>query len=222
MSIPESQDDKRVVNLELHEGLPNGIKLAQKSKPATKEALGNSTPVNSIQASVGAPSKSHTTEDDKMEDESYIRAVEGNIEGSRSEDGKFVSFIKENITFFIAFSMLNFTMAVLLTLLCFIFPNAIGNAKDAAGYARDWAKPKLDAGINFGLSLPKLGLGAMKFGGKVGLDAMKTGGTNASEIFFRPFSWTWRFLKCFGTCSRLDVPRIPLWLSCMVNCFKKK
>jgi len=106
--------------------------------------------------------------------------------------------------------MLNVAIAILLTLFCFIFPNALRNAKDAAGNAKDWAKEKLVAGFNLGLGWPKSVLDGMKYlsihvGGMWG--AMKVESTHVGEKVLNPFKWTWRFLKCVGTCLGLAIPR---------------
>jgi len=115
-------------------------------------------------------------------------------------------------------------LAVLITVFCFIFPNAFGNAKASVGRARDWALPKIDAGINFGLELPSLGMNGVKIGG---------------SFLAHPFNWMWSFLSCVGKCFGLGIPKfnislpkwigipkfnisLPIWMTCTFNCFKRE
>merc|ERR1711981_885202 len=118
---------------------------------------------------------------------------EGNDRHYLKQEGNFISFVTDHAAFFIVLSILNFTLAVLITVFCFIFPNAFGNAKASVGRARDWALPKIDAGIKFGLELPSLGMNGVKIGG---------------SFLAHPFNWLWSFLSCVGKCFGLRIPKI--------------
>merc|ERR1711894_375724 len=145
-----------------------------------------------------------------MQEQRIEKQMEINKERSREDDyspntnGRVKSLLTENAIFFVTVGILNFTMAVLITTFCFIFPNAFKNIKLSIGKAWDWLKLKLDSGVTLGLELPNLGIRAVK-------------------VAASPFTWMWRFLGCVGKCFGVSMPRItmPRWVNCILECFKK-
>jgi len=137
------------------------------------------------------------------------------------EESNIAHFVTNHAAFFIALSIVNFTLAVLITLFCFIFPGAYENIKISVGKARDWTISKIEVGVTYGHELPT-----------IGMDIVQKGTSFVSH----PFNWTWRFLNCIGNCLGLKLPsfswnlillymprcelRIPKWFHCIFNCFK--
>lgn len=141
------------------------------------------------------------------------------------EDTSIDNFVSNHAAFFVALSIVNFTLAVLITLFCFVFPGAYGHIEAALGKARDWTSSKIEAGVTYGQELPYIGKN------------MAQKGTTYLSL---PFNWMWRFLGCMGRCFGLKMPSInlsvasvymhmprlrasmPKWFSCLLNCFKSE
>ena len=115
----------------------------------------------------------------------YKEVVEEINSRGMAEKGKFTSFIANHAVFFIAISAINVTLAVLITMACFIFPDLIGNVKLTFENAWMWIKLKIRVGIYFGVA----------------------GGSK----FALPFHWLWRFLTCVGKCLGIGLPNVPHW-----------
>merc|ERR1711894_76044 len=134
---------------------------------------------------------------DPMQEQRVESILEINDERSRDAyhnqniNGRIASLLRKNAAFFVAVSILNFLMAVLITIFCFIFPNAFENVKLSLGKAWGWLKLKFDSGISYGLELPNLGMRVIKVGAS-------------------PFDWMWRFLGCVGKCFGISLPSITM------------
>ena len=73
--------------------------------------------------------------------------LESTNDKEKVEDTIIANFVSNHAAFFIALSIVNFTLAVLITLFCFVFPGAYGHIKSTLGKARDWFSSKIEAGI---------------------------------------------------------------------------
>merc|ERR1712048_380528 len=109
------------------------------------------------------------------------------------DDSMIAKFVANHAVIFIALSIINFTLAVLITLFCFVFPGAYENIKSEIGKARDWTISKVELGVTYGQELPNVGLNYAQKG---------------IEVFSSPFSWMWRFLNCIGKCFGLQMPDV--------------
>lgn len=133
-------------------------------------------------------------------------------ERNRNSDGALISFVKSNPVVFGVFDILTLIVAMLITLLCFLFPKTFTNVNQGVVDLKNWAKPKLNAGINLGISMPNLAITKLKI----------LAGAKAAGKCTVPFGWIWCFVSCIGKCLGLSLPGIPKWMTCIINCFKDK
>jgi len=150
-----------------------------------------------------------------------ISQLESNSYDDKPEESNIAHFVSNHSAFFIALSIVNFTLAVLITLFCFIFPGAYENIKISVGKARDWTLSRIEVGVTYGHELPNFGMNIVQKG---------------TSFISHPFNWMWRFLNYVGNCFGLKIPSIswglislhmpkceqamPKWFCCMLNCFK--
>jgi len=149
--------------------------------------------------------------------------LEPEVTKQRTDDSSIANFVANHAAFFVALSIVNFTLAVLITLLCFVFPGAYENIKVTTGKLRAWAVEKIELGFSYGLEMPNYGINL---------------GHRGTACISLPFNWMWRFINCIGKCLGLKMPTISCdiisvhlpklrfsvlkWFSCAFNCFKSE
>jgi len=156
--------------------------------------------------------------------------LEPEVTKKRTDDSCIANFVASHAAFFVALSIINFTLAVLITLFCFVCPGTYENIKVTIGKIRAWAAEKIELGISYGLELPNYAMNL---------------GHQGNACISLPFYWMWRFLNCIGRCLGLKMPTISCdiisvqlpklrlsvlkwfkwstkWFSCVFNCFCTK
>merc|ERR1712224_538702 len=149
--------------------------------------------------------------------------LEPEVTKQRTDDSSIANFVADHAAFFVALSIVNFTLAVLITLFCFVFPGAYEHIKATIGKVRAWTAEKVELGFSYGLEIPNYGMIL---------------GQRGTACISLPFNWMWRFLNCIGKCLGLKMPTISCdiisvhlpklrfsvlkWFSCAFNCFKSE
>merc|ERR1711894_645050 len=118
----------------------------------------------------------------------------GNAE-EKLKDSNIAYFVSNHALFFVALSIANFALAVLITLFCFVFPGAYGTMKSAIVKARDWTASKIEAGITYSQEIPNFGMNMVQ---------------KSATVLSLPFNWMWRFLNCIGKYFGLKMPEFSL------------
>jgi len=223
--IDYNQVDKQIIQEEQNTKLHAPIEVTSdefQNQLAPKAIDGNQ------EQDKGVETQMEVNEERSKEDDYYQNSKI--YQKYQNRNGRITSLLTENAAFFVTVAILNLTMAVLITMFCFIFPNAFENVKLSMGNAWGWLKHKFGSVITLALELHNLGMRAVK-------------------VALSPFDWMWRFLGCVGKCLGVRMPTItmpivrmpnitmptvrmpnitmptgnitmPQWLSCMFNCFK--